>query len=215
MPSLMYSVGTAVLLSLLGLLADCEAAPREQLIPILGTTQDRKPQGSVAYVSVAFEERADNGGLLVRFHDKPGKFSRMAKTSTEQAIARTAQSLGLSADSWTVTLRLPHEGVTLYGDSLSAMVGLTVAALAQGKTVPSGYVLTGTVTAEGDIGAVGSIPLKLQAAHAAKLRRVLVPTRAHEETRAEGGGQSRFTQVSPVRSVPEAFEALTDSPISR
>jgi hypothetical protein len=62
---------------------------------------------------------------------------------------------------------------------------------------------------------VGSIPLKLQAAHAAKLRRVLVPTRAHEETRAEGGGQSRFTQVSPVRSVPEAFEALTDSPISR
>ncbi|WP_053378758.1 S16 family serine protease [Nitrospira moscoviensis] len=216
MRGLVCPVGAAVLLSLLGLLSDCEAAPREQVIPILGTAHGREPQGSVAYIHLTFEERGDHHGLQIRFHDKPGKFSRMAQTSAEQAIVRTARSLGLSTDSWTVDLRIPHEGVTLFGDSLSAMVGLTVAAMAQGKTVPAGYVLTGTVTAEGDIGPVGSIPLKVQAARAAQLRRVLVPNQPSPEEPADSVEPTRFTtQVSPVRSVPEAYEALTDSSAPR
>lgn len=95
---------------LLGLLSDCEAAPLRQVIPILGTAHGREPQGSVAYIHLTFEERGDHHGLQIRFHDKPGKFSRMAQTSAEQAIVRTARSLGLSTDSWTVDLRIPHEG---------------------------------------------------------------------------------------------------------
>lgn len=209
-----FGYGLGMLLSLFGAWwSPSDAAPREQLIPILGTTAERLPTGTVAYIVATFEERKDHDGLLVRFHTEPGQFSRMARTSTEQAIRRTARSLGLSPDSWSVELRIPYEGVTMYGDSLSAMVALTVAAMAQGKTVPSGYVLTGTVTTEGDIGPVGSIPLKVQAASAAKMRRVLIPD---QKADTDGDAPTPFLmQVSPVRSVPEAYEALTNSPASR
>ena len=75
--------------------------------------------------------------------------------------------------------------------------------------VPSGYVLTGTVTADGGIGPAGSIPLKVQAANAAKLRRVPVPDK---NGTIDGHAQTPYMiQVAPVRSVPEAYEALTNS----
>jgi PDZ domain-containing secreted protein len=98
----------------------------------------------------------------------------MAQAAIEQAIRRSARSLGISPASWTVELSVPYAGMTIYGDSLSAMVSLSVAAMAQGKSVPVGHVLTGTVTAYGEIGPAGSIPLKVQAAKAAKFRRVVV-----------------------------------------
>jgi hypothetical protein len=184
-------------------------APREQLIPILGVTTGQNQIGTVSYVRVSFDERQDQAGLILRFHATPGQFSRMAQTSIEQAIRRSARSLGISTDSWTVKLSVPYGGMTIYGDSLSAMVGLSVAAMAQGKTVSTGHVLTGTVTPDGEIGPVGSVPLKVQAARAAKLRRVVV---SKQTPAAENPGNLPVSiQVSPVESVPEALDALTDS----
>ena len=184
-------------------------APREQLIPILGVTTGQNQVGTVSYVRVSFDERQDQAGLMLHFHSTPGRFSRMAQTSIEQAIRRSARSLGISTDSWTVKLSIPYEGMTIYGDSVSAMVSLSVAAMAQGKMVPTGHVLTGTITPEGEIGPVGSVPLKIQAARAAKLRRVVVSkqTPATEST----GSLPVSIQVSTVQSVPEALDALTDS----
>lgn len=184
------------------------AAPREQQIPILGVTTDAQPIGTVTYIIATFEERVDRNGMSIRFHERPGRFSPMAKAAAEQAIRQAAGSLGLSTDSWNVELKVPYEGVTVSGDSLSAMVGVTIAAMAQGKQVPTGYVLTGTVTDEGEIGPVGSVPLKVQAARAAKLRRVLVP----DQQVPERGSQQlpARLEISPVRSVPEALDALTE-----
>lgn len=189
------------------------AEPREQRIPILGTTTEQQPAGAVAYVIASFDERTDHRGLIIRFRSTPGRFSTMAKESIEQAIRRTARSLGLPTDNWSIDLSVPYEDVTIYGNSLSAMVGLTVAAMAQGKTVPTGYVLTGTVTAEGEIGPVGSVPLKIQAAKAAELRRVFVPKQ--KETSERETPLPATIEVSPVRSISEAFEALTNSSISK
>ncbi len=186
---------------------DPAAAPREQKIPILGITTEAQPVGTVTYIIAAFEERADRNGLSIRFHERPGRFSPMAKTAAEQAIRQAAGSLGLSTDSWSVELKVPYEGVTVSGDSLSAMVGVTIAAMAQGRQIPTGHVLTGTVTDDGEIGPVGSVPLKVQAARAAKLRRVLVPD-GQMPTRDNKQMPARL-EISPVRSVPEALEALT------
>jgi len=184
-------------------------APLEQLIPILGVTTGQNQIGTVSYVRVSFDERQDQAGLMLHFHATPGRFSRMAQTSIEQAIRRSARSLGISTDSWTVELSVPYAGMTIYGDSLSAMVSLSVAAMAQGKTVPTGHVLTGTVTPDGEIGSVGSVPLKVQAARAAKLRRVVV---SKQTPVAENPGNLPVSiQISPVQSVPEALDALTDS----
>lgn len=184
-------------------------ASREQLIPILGVTTGQNQIGTVSYVRVSFDERHDQEGLILQFHATPGRFSRMAQTSIEQAIRRSAQSLGISTDSWTVELSVPYSGMTIYGDSMSAMVSLSVAAMAQGKMVSTGHVLTGTVTPDGEIGPVGSVPLKVQAARAAKLRRVVVSRKTPAAEQAENLPVS--IQISPVQSVPEALDALTDS----
>ena len=88
---------------------------------------------------------------MVHFQDGPGQFSRMAQTSTEEAIRRAACSLSLSTDSWSVMLVVPYAGTTISGDSLSAMIGVSVAAMAVGYFVPSGVVMTGTMTHDGGI----------------------------------------------------------------
>jgi predicted S18 family serine protease len=145
---------------------------------------------------------------MLHFRTTPGRFSRMAQTSIEQAIRRSARSLGISIDSSTVELSVPYAGMTIYGDSVSAMVSVSVAAMAQGKTVSTGHVLTGTVTPDGEIGPVGSVPLKVQAARAAN--RVVVSK--HTPAGENAGNLPLSIQISPVQSVPEALDALTNVP---
>ncbi len=184
---------------------------REQLIPILGVTMEAQPVGTVANLILAFDERLDQPGLAVHFRTSPGRFSRMAQTSVEQAIRRAAKAAGLSTDSWDVTLSVPYAGVTIYGDSLSAMVALAVMALAKGEFIPSDRVMTGAVTSDGHIAPVGSVPLKVIAAGDAHMHRVLVPD---EMDQADSDWLTPFlVQVSPVGSISQAYEALTDHPL--
>ena len=189
-----------------------EAAGREQLVPILAVKAGQKPMGTVAYLMVAFEERHDDTGLIIHFGDKPGRFSPLARISVDQAVRRTARSLGLNTDSWTVQLSVPYPGVTIYGESLSAMIGLSVAALAQGEFILPDRAITGTITADGRIGPVGSVPLKIAAAGDAHLQRVLVP-----EDRDPGDGEYPLPflmQITTVKSVMQAYAALL-APVSR
>ena len=179
----------------------------QQLIPILGLTTDEHAVGTVAYLALSFEERADRSGLMVHFQHGPGRISRMAQTSTDQAIRRAARSLGMSTDSWSVALAVPYAGTTIYGDSLSAMVALTVVALAKGGVIPRDRVITGTITPDGLIGPVGGIPLKVAAAKQARLRMVLVPEN-HETAEGEREASSS-TQVVQVNSVSHAYQTLT------
>ncbi len=186
------------------------ATYREQVIPVLGVMLSDRPTGTVAYLLLAFEERQDHAGLAVQFKKGPGRFSRMAQTAVEQAIYRSARAMGLSPDSWTVVLSVPYRGLTIYGESLSAMVAVSVVALAKGAAIAPDRVLTGTVTPDGHIGPVGSVPLKIEAANAAHLHRVLVPD---EQDIGDGDWRTPFLmQVSPVGSVGQAYEALTDRP---
>lgn len=184
---------------------------KELLIPILCMTMDREPGGTVAYLLLSFEGRHDQGGLAVHFRTKSGRFSPMAQTSVEQAIRRAAHALRLSTDSWTVTLSLPYNGVTIYGNSLSAMVGLSVIALAEGKFIPSDRTITGTVTPDGHIGPVGSVGPKVSAAYEAHLRRVIV-SEEHDPTDDEW--ETPFLMhVYPVGSVAKAYAALTEETV--
>ena len=202
-----FVVGLGLLLATCFLPLLGHAEPREQLIPILGVTAGHEPSGSVTYLKATFQERPDRSGLRLLFHDRPGRFTRMAQMSAERAIRQAAASLGLSTDSWTVELTVPYDGLTIGGDSLSAMVGVTVAAMAQGKTVQTGHVLTGTLNTAGEIGPVGEVPLKVQAARFAKMRRVLIP---HQQVPAEPDETAgRQTEITPIRSVPDALDALT------
>jgi predicted S18 family serine protease len=191
--------------------ARAQGSPREQYIPVLCVTTGEKPTGTVAYIMVLFAMRDDAGGLDVHFITGPGRFTPETQAATAQAIARTALALGLSTDSWSVGLSVPTPGLTIDGDSLSAMVGLTVGAMAKGGSIPRHRVITGTVTSDGRIGPVGAVALKVTAAHQAGLHMILVPATAHSKSKTPPR-----IQVLPVGSVSHAYQALTapDSPES-
>jgi len=201
------ALALAIIVPMTALPSFAESGVSRQLIPILGLTTDERAVGTVAYLALSFEERADRSGLMVHFQHGPGRISRMAQTSTDQAIRRAARSLGLSTDSWSVALAVPYVGTTIYGDSLSAMVALTVVALAQGEVISRDRVITGTITPDGLIGPVGGIPLKVVAAKQARLRMVLVPEN-HETAEGEREAASSM-QVVQVDSVSQAYQALT------
>jgi len=182
-------------------------------IPILGTTTNEQAEqvGIVAEIHLEFLQRRDHEGLDIQFLTIPGKFSPYAQQSVKEALNRVVEEAGLNPDSWTVRFVLPYPGVTLYGESLSAMAALNVIALAKNDPVDEETVLTGTVTADGHVGTVGGVPLKILAAHEQHYRRVLIP---EEPDVADGDWETPFLmEVMPVRSIKKAYLALTHRPL--
>jgi len=186
---------------------------RQQVIPILGITlkHEWQPLGIVVHVELELETRADYEGLHVRFHSSPGRFSALSQHAVKQAILRSGRMAGLFPESWTVTLTFPYQGVTMYGDSLSAMIGLSVVALAKADPLPPDRVMTGTITSQGQIGPVGGVPYKIHAAYVNQFHRVLIP---EDYNVADGDWHTPFLmQVSPVGTVNKAYYGLTGHPL--
>lgn len=179
----------------------------QALIPILGTTmEDKEVVGAVAPIIVDVIVRSDEKGLTLRSRGT-GKFSLMAKSAIANGIAITAKALGIPTESLTVELCAPKD-VTIGGGSLSAMVAISVLMMASGHPIPNDFVVTGMVMPDGTIGAVGEVPLKVQAAYAAHIGRVLVP---EENDPADGDWQTPFLmQVSPVGTVRDLYTILTE-----
>ncbi len=182
-------------------------------VPILGVTlnQKHRPIGVVTHVVIYFETRQDHQGLRLRFRVDPGRFSPYAQQAVAAAILRACKAAHLPTDSWNIYLTFPYRGVTMYGDSLSAMVGLSVVAMAKGDDIIFGRSLTGTITEDGHIGAVGGIPYKIQAAYADHMNRILIP---EERDVTDDDWQTPFMMhVSPVSTVDKAYLALTGRPL--
>ncbi len=184
-------------------------------IPILGTTmnEDAEPTGIVAEIQLEFRQRRDHDGLEIHFQTAPGKFSSYAQQAVIQAISHVVEAADLNSDSWTIRFQLPYPGVTLYGESLSAMAALTIVSLAKNEPVDEETVLTGTVTSDGHVGTVGGVPLKILAAHEQHFRTVLIP---EEPDVADGDWETPFLMnVRPVSSISQAYLALTHRPLRK
>ncbi len=182
---------------------------RHQSVPILGVTMNeaRHPVGIVMYVMIHFQKRSDHDGLRIQFRKVFGRFGPLARKGVAMAIGRAATHAKLDTDSWTVVLSFPYSGLTMYGDSLSAMVALSVIALAKDDTVQYGRTLTGTISDDGHIGAVAGIPFKVYAAYSEQLERVLIPDEPHP---LDGEWRIPFLMhVSHVGTIEKAYQGLT------
>lgn len=178
-------------------------------IPILGTSlnEQYRPVGLVTQVVIDLYERQDHDGLQIQFHTEPGQFSLLARKSIHEAITRALAAAKISSDSWTVLLKFPYPGLTVYGESLSAMVGLSVVAMIKGDNLLEGRALTGTITERGTLGAVEGLQLKILAAYEHHFQRVFVPS---EYDVRDGDWRTPFLMhVSPVETVDEAYYGLT------
>ena len=92
------------------------------------------------------------------------------------------------------------------------MVALSVVAMAKGEPLLEGRTLTGTITDQGHIGAVGGLQLKILAAYHQHFQRVFVPSVYDER---EGDWRTPFLMhVSPVSTLEEAYRGLTGHQLS-
>jgi PDZ domain-containing protein len=134
-----------------------------------------------------------------------------ARQAIHHATTRAFELANLPSDSWTVLLQVPYSGLTVYGESLSAMVALSVVAMAKGEPVLEGRALTGTITDQGAIGAVGGLQLKILAAYDNHFQRVLIP--AVYDIREDDWRTPFLMHVSPVTTIEEAYLGLTGHPL--
>ena len=203
-----------VVILILGLESHAWARPSPILtshlrIPILGTSinQHHRLVGLVSQIVIDLSERRDHNGLQVQFHTEPGQFSLLARKAIHQAITRAFHVANLPSSSWTVLLRFPYRGLTIYGERLSAMVGLSVVAMVKGDVLLEGRILTGTITDEGYIGSVSGLQLKILAAYRQHFQRVFIPSDYDIE---DGDWRTPFLMhVSPVSTINEAYLGLT------
>jgi hypothetical protein len=178
-------------------------------VPILGTSLNSHhlPMGLVSNIVIDLYERRDQGGLRIQFHTEPGRFSLLARQAIHQAITRALHTANFPVDSWTVQLKFPYAGLTVYGESLSAMVALSVVAMAKGEALLDGRILTGTITDEGHIGSVSGLQLKILAAYRQHFQRVFIPG---DYDIRDGDWRTPFLMhVSPVSTINEAYLGLT------
>jgi hypothetical protein len=186
----------------------------QQTVMFLGTSLDHEhhPIGVVAKLHIAFRKRDRQEMLNVSFSNGPGKFSPLTQVATESGIKAAARAAGLDSKTWDVFLTFPYPGVTIYGESLSAMVSLAVLAMANEDPILLSRVITGKITQDGHIGAVGGIPLKIQAAYAEHIRRVIIPDERFQE---DSDWQTPFLMhISPVQTVLQAYRLLTGRALS-
>jgi predicted S18 family serine protease len=91
------------------------------------------------------------------------------------------------------------------------MAALNIVALAKNEPVDEATILTGTVTADGNVGTVGGVPLKILAAYEQHFRKVLIP---EEPDIADDDWETPFLmEVRPVGSISKAYLALTNRPL--
>jgi predicted S18 family serine protease len=181
----------------------------QQTITFLGTTlnQKRQPIGIVAQLGISFRKQTGQEALNVAFSSGPGKFSPFTQVAIQSGIVAAARVAGLDPKTWNIFLKFPKPGVTIYGDSLTAMVSVVVLAMANENAILLNRVITGKMTRDGHIGAVGGIPLKIEAAYGEHIRRVVIPEDQFPE---DNDWQTPFLmQVSPVGTVWQAYQILT------
>ena len=187
---------------------------REQLIHILGTTQAGQSQqvGVVAEKSSSAWSN-ERTTMVLRSISEPGQgnFSDRTQRAIMLAIDRTAKAAHLNPDSWRhLSLFRSPRRHTLRRQPFSN--GRTDRHRPGQRRYRSIHrALTGTVTNDGHIGVVSGIPFKIDAAHHEHLQRILIPDEADA---TDPDWRTPFLmQVSPVASISEAYEALTDRPL--
>lgn len=183
---------------------------RAQVIRFLGVTLAGKPQGAVGELLVGWEQRPDSHGMIVSFLAGRGSFSPDTEAAILSAIVRAAHAAQMQTDSWSVSVAVHQPVGTIYGDSVSGIVGLAIVALSKGDFIPPDRTMTGTITPDGLIGPVTAVPLKIQAAYLQHLRRVVIPDTFDV---ADADWFTPFLmQISPIHTAAVAYQALTDHP---
>ena len=125
-------------------------------------------------MNITAEVVPGRGRVLVRTEPLMGIVFQDA-ANTAVAVAQERTGANLTASDFIFSIEGPGEVPAVDGPSAGALMTLLAIADLRGLTLDPGVTLTGTIEADGSIGAIGGILEKAQAAKAAGKRLLLLP----------------------------------------
>jgi len=174
-----------------------------------------KEIGGVHYIAIQLDRDPEGRGPTILFNEISfGGGSAVGKDWKEgvrTAVAAAATALGEDQRNWTVTIKNRTYNSLTEGASASSVVAVGIMAAWRGDTIRSDVALTGVITADGHIRAVGGLRGKLEGVALAKMHTLLVPkgeAQTAEWDLYELGRQYNLTVIE-VGSLREAYELMT------
>ncbi|MDF9407045.1 Lon family ATP-dependent protease [Pelotomaculum isophthalicicum JI] len=159
--------------------------------------------GSVLEIeAVAFPARNQGQGAI-RFNDTAGS---MAKDSVFNAASVIRKLTGEDLTNYDVHVNIVGGG-RIDGPSAGVAIFLAILSAIQGRSIPQDVAVTGEVSIQGKVRAVGGVFEKIYGARQAGIKTVLVPTENEKDIPAD----LRGIQVIPVSSVEEIMSYVFQS----
>ena len=104
------------------------------------------------------------------------------------------------------------------GPSAGGILTVGIIAAFRGQSLAPGHTMTGTITADGSIGAVGGVATKIEAAAREGFSTIVVPDAIDPDGWTQGNrytelAESLDVRVVPVNTIGEAYAVMTGSPL--
>lgn len=190
-------------------------ASRVITVPALGVQGEGLP-GVVNYIVIQFDRTTMEDGPTVQFNEvNLGGGSLVGeewKEGVRRAVLAVAQAVGDDGRDWLITIKNRSMTSLTDGMSASAAVAVGIMAVYRGETIGSDVALSGQITTNGRLDVVGGLPLKIEAAAAARYRTIVIP---RDQTltpdwmlTTEVAGRKRVELIQ-VGTLEEAYQTMT------
>ncbi|HEY6086025.1 MAG TPA: S16 family serine protease [Nitrospira sp.] len=186
---------------------------RSASVPGLSVRVDGQT-GVVHYIVIQIGTRSQSDGPVVQFSEiNLGGGSLVGddwKESVKYAMTAVLRQLGIEGRNWMVTIKNRSYNAMTDGMSASGAVAVGILAAWRGGQVRPEVAMTGQITLDGKIVAVGHIPQKLEAAARERFKTVLVPRGQLQtpEWDLTALAAQRQVTVMEVGTLEEAYEAM-------
>jgi len=157
-----------------------------------------------AMINVSVEVRPGKGRVLVQTTPLMGVMFQDA-ANTAAFVAEEDTGTSLSASDVIFSIEASDEVPAVDGPSAGALMTLLLIAAREGDELDENVTLTGTIDTEGNIGPVGGILLKAQAAHDAGKTYILLPRENSRIVRYETV-ERNIGGISVIEQRPETID---------
>ena len=200
----------------------CQAEMVNYSIPVLTVRSDGRNvisgSGKLQKCPFSFFETTNATPVRVSImEDVPSGAGNSMRASVWLAV--TTAALALNRDLSGETINFETSGY-VDGSSAGGMLCLAVMSAIDGRTFPDDFAMTGTIMADGTVGAVGGVAEKIRAASKAGVKRLCIPSSMRLDvddnyTDLLDLGKSLDLEIHQVTTIAEAYQVLHRLPVRR
>ncbi len=198
----------------------CAAEMVSYTIPVLTVKSDGRTvvpgSGKLQTCPFSFFETTNATPVRVSImEDVPSGAGNSMRASVWLAV--TTAALALNRDLSGETINFETSGY-VDGPSAGGMLCLAVMSAIEGRPFPDDFVMTGTIVADGTVGAVGGVAEKIRAASKAGVKRMCIPSSMRMDvddnyTDLLDLGKSLNIEIHQVTTIAEAYQVLHRLPV--